>query len=166
MTDDAIRPHDAGETAAPRLRVARQADAKLLFDWVNRPDSLAVKFDTQGPIPWETHAAWLAARLVDPDTGLWIIEQQGQPVGQVRFERREAGLEVDIFVTPEARGRGVALRMLAAAARSCAGRWPGLPLVARIKTGNVASERLFAAAGFVLAERRDDHAVYLLARAG
>ena len=155
-------PAQAGaEGVALRLRAAREGDARLLFAWVNRPDSLAAKLATEAAISWETHQSWLAARLADPSSALWIAEQDGRPVGQVRVERRERGLEVDIFVSAEARGRGVARRLLARAARACAERWPGLPLVARVKTGNLASERLFLAAGYALAEQRDDHRVYL-----
>jgi RimJ/RimL family protein N-acetyltransferase len=149
------------EGLALRLRAVHEGDARLLFAWVNRPDSLAAKLETDAAIPWETHQSWLAARLADPGSALWIAEQDGRPVGQVRVERREIGLEVDIFVTAEARGRGLARCMLARAARACADRWPGLPLVARVKTGNLASERLFLAAGYALARQRDDHRVYV-----
>lgn len=145
-----------------RLRPAGQGDARLLFEWVNRPESLEWKLETGAPIPWETHAAWFAARLDDPDSELWIAENEGRPLGQVRAQLGERGLEIDIYVTPEARRRGRARDMLAFAARECGRRWPGVSLVALIMTGNLASQQLFAAAGYALAERRDDHLVYLL----
>jgi RimJ/RimL family protein N-acetyltransferase len=144
-----------------KLRPASDEDARLLFEWVNRAESLELKLETGAAIPWETHAAWFAARLADPGTGLWIAEHDGAPQGQVRAQLRERGLEIDIYVTPEARRQGRGREMLAFAAEACAARWPGTPLVARIKTENLASQRLFAAAGYALAERQDDHLVYL-----
>lgn len=145
-----------------RLRGAGAADARLLFDWVNRPESLATKLKTTGPIAWEVHQAWLAERLADPGSGLWIAELAGAPVGQARVERRGEALEVDIFVVPAARGRSLGRRILALLREECARRWPGLPLVARVRPHNLASVRLFAAAGYREKEVRDDHLVFVL----
>lgn len=145
-----------------KLRPVRDSDARLMFDWVNSPESLAGKLETRDPIPWETHAKWFAARLADPDTRLWMAESDNRAVGQVRVQRTRTGLEIDVFVAAECRRRGLGRRMLAAAAAECAAHWPGLPLVAKVKLDNVASQRLFAAAGYALGQRKEDHLVYIL----
>jgi spore coat polysaccharide biosynthesis protein SpsF len=151
----------AGPAAAVSLRPARAADAKLLHEWVNRPESLAAKLKTTQAIPWERHLQWFESRLASPSCGIWIAESGGRPVGQVRAERDgESRFAVDIFVIPEARGTGVALAMLEALAAACAQRWPGAPLVARIKPDNWASRRLFAKAGYGGMTVNPDHLIF------
>jgi spore coat polysaccharide biosynthesis protein SpsF len=147
--------------AAPpvALRAARAADSGLLFEWVNRPDSLAASFKTAAPVPRDTHEAWFAARLADAATGIWIAERAGAPVGQVRLQRRGASLEVSIYVDAAARGGGMAARMLDLVRAEAARRWHGLGLVARIKPDNAASRRLFTRAGYGRMVVERDHIV-------
>jgi L-amino acid N-acyltransferase YncA len=130
------------------LRPATAADVDLLFDWVNRPDSLAAKLQTDAPVARDTHDDWFARRLADTDTAIWIAEQEGRPVGQVRLQLRTNALEVDIYVIPAARRAGTARKMLCAAAKASRQRWPDIPLRALVRHENAASLRLFQSAGF------------------
>lgn len=138
-------------TGAPTIamRPVAPADARLLFDWVNRSDSLARKLNTCAPIVWEDHRRWLAERLDDPETAIWIAECDGDPVGQVRMMGEPGGLVIDIYVVAPARGRGVARAMLAQACAMAGERWPGRTVIARVRRDNDASLRLFAGAGFL-----------------
>ena len=136
-------------TVAIRLRPAAKADVDLLFDWVNRPEKRATALKTTGPIARETHEAWFAARLSNPDAAIWIaLDDNDNPVGQVRLEHRGGALEVDIYVEPAARGRGVATSMLDQLRAEAARRWPGVALIARVKPDNWPSRRLFVKAGY------------------
>ena len=149
-----------GKAYAIVLRRAGAADSELLFDWVNRPESLAAKLETREPITRETHERWFAARLDSPVTRIWIAERAGAPVGQVRAERdREGRVHVDVFVVPEARGAGLAFAMVDELVREVAATWPGATLVARVRVDNAASRRLFAKAGFEVTETHADHVV-------
>ncbi len=143
----------------PVLRKASQDDDRLLFDWVNHPDSLNGKLHTETEIDWDTHVGWLRKQLNDPDTAIWIAEVAEKPVGQVRVEKRQSGLEVDVFLAQEARGAGVACQMIEVAASECAGLWPEVPMIARVRPGNMPSRRLFARAGFGLARVMPDHLI-------
>ncbi len=132
-----------------RLRPAGREDVDLLFDWVNRPEKLATALRTTAPIPRDEHEAWFVARLADPDAGIWIaLDATGAPVGQARLERRDNALEVDLFVVPAWRELGAASVILDAARGEAARRWPGLPLVARIRPDNWPSRRAFVKAGY------------------
>ena len=152
--------------AAVAMRAAVASDASTLFEWVNRPDSLAAKLRTPEPVTWERHRAWLRARLHDGDTRIWIAEIDGRPIGQVRVQRGQVGTEVDIFVEAGARNLGIGRDLLAWLARRCGAEWPGTALIARVKPANRASRRLFAAAGYEMAEAREDHLVYRLVPEG
>ena len=151
---------------AIRLRPVSLADADLLFDWVNRPDSLASKLRTKGPVSRSTHDKWLAARLADPDCFIWVVERDGRPAGQVRLEggsgEYSGKYEVDIYIDAEVRGRGSATAGLRSALTELATVRPGARAVARIRPGNQASRRLFARLGFTVVEQLSDHIVCML----
>lgn len=142
-----------------RLRAAVADDARLLFDWVNRPETLANKLRTRGPIGWDDHVSWLGNKLARDDVLIRIIEDPTGPVGQVRLERRDGAFEIDVFVLPDRRGRQVARRALSGVLAEAAGRWPDGMALARILQDNTASLALFRACGFRPADSTDDHHV-------
>jgi len=148
------------ETAAIQLRPAQSTDTDLLFAWVNSPDKRAVALKTTGRVARETHDAWFAARLASPQAGIWIAENGGRPVGQARLEQKDGALEVDIYVDGNARERGVGTAILDALRLEAARRWPGVPLLARIKADNMASRRLFAKAGYGRVVVAPDHLIF------
>lgn len=142
------------------LRPATENDMALLFDWVNRSDSLDNKLATLEPISWTRHQAWFRERLADTDTALWMVGRQGEIIGQVRLQRRAGRLEVDIYIVAAARGTGVGETSLAKAAQVARQRWPGVALLARVKPANLASRRLFLAAGYTLVGDAAEQVVY------
>jgi RimJ/RimL family protein N-acetyltransferase len=135
-----------------RIRPVTDQDARLLWEWVNEPGARASAFRSD-PIPWEEHLAWFGRKAADRRCRMYVIEADGRPAGQVRFDIDDAGqAEVDISIAADCRGRGYgaeALRL--ACARVLADGQP-TKVVAHIKPHNVASARAFARAGFV-AER-------------
>jgi RimJ/RimL family protein N-acetyltransferase len=139
----------AGPPGELRLRPARPDDARRLLEWANDPATRAASFGRE-PIAWQAHVAWLAAVLADPDRRLWIAEEAGGPVGQLRVDRTPGGVgTVSIGLAPAARGRGLGsavLRMgVAAAVRELGiGRARAVVMAA-----NPPSRRLFEGAGFV-----------------
>lgn len=136
------------------LRPATSSDRDRLFRWANDPDTRTASFNT-GPIAWDTHVAWFARRLADPDTRIFIAEVDGTPVGQVRFQRDAAEWEISIVVAPDARGKGFAVEMIRGGTALVDGK-----VIAKIKTDNTRSIRAFSAAGYELAESRDGEVVY------
>jgi len=131
------------------LRPAHSDDAGRLFAWANDPATRAASFDRE-PIPWQAHVSWLAAVLGDQDRRLWIAEEAGVPVGQLRFDRTPDGIGVvSIGLAPGVRRRGLGrtvLRMgLAAAVRELGIRRAR----AVVLPTNLPSRRLFEGAGFV-----------------
>jgi RimJ/RimL family protein N-acetyltransferase len=107
-------------TVHVRLRPATLGDASLLLDWRNDP--VAVRFSvTRRTVEPGEHLVWLAARLADPGTRLWIAEedgvpagQDGVPAGQVRVDLEGGTGTVSIAVAPDRRGRGVGSAILRA----------------------------------------------------
>lgn len=120
------------------LRPATQDDSRTLYkwrnDWLTRANSINTEI-----VPWEGHTKWFAASLANPARQLMIAEVDGVAVGMVRIDDGE---ELSWTVGPEFRGKGYAKEMVSAAA------FPGA--IAKIKAGNIASQKVAAAAGFTL----------------
>jgi RimJ/RimL family protein N-acetyltransferase len=141
VTDDAGRY---------QLRPAVAADSERLWRWANDPEVRARSFHPE-PIPFESHARWYAAILRSAVARIWILEDAGQPVGQVRYERRNANeTEVGISVAADHRGRGHATRLLVESAPLACRDLGSHILVAHILHDNDGSLRAFIKAGYHL----------------
>ncbi|MHB1244191.1 MAG: GNAT family N-acetyltransferase [Gaiellaceae bacterium] len=130
-----------------RLRPATMADAELLLSWRNDPATRAASFN-EGEVSLEAHVRWLAGKLDAPECALLIVEDSGQPVGQVRLEREGDAAEIHIALAPAARGRSIGRRALHAAVALAPGLLDVRTVAARVKQDNEASLRAFEAAGF------------------
>jgi RimJ/RimL family protein N-acetyltransferase len=137
------------------VRPATSGDAEMLLEWANDPITRRNSFHVD-PIDSVTHRRWLAERLASPTTRILIGLEDDRPIGQIRLEGERDGIvEVGISVAPEARGRGVGVRLLAVgidAGRRDARLNAGV-FIARIRSENATSLRLFEAAGFRLRSR-------------
>jgi RimJ/RimL family protein N-acetyltransferase len=130
------------------LRPAGPDDARRLLDWANDPATRAASFDRE-PISWSTHVAWLASVLGDAARRLWIAEEAGTPVGQVRVDRLAGGVgEVSIALAPGARGRGLGRDVLRLGVAAAADQLGIRRVRAVVLASNVPSLRLFEGAGF------------------
>lgn len=90
-----------------RLRKVREGDCQMLWEWANDPTVRAASFSSE-PIPWEVHALWFQSQLENPDCLFYIaLDGQGRPIGQVRFEIDQSGLEAEISVSIERSKRGL-----------------------------------------------------------
>jgi RimJ/RimL family protein N-acetyltransferase len=142
------------------LRPAESSDEARLLEWRNESTTRAASLSTD-EVSAEDHHRWLLHKLKDPDSVLFIVHVDSEPIGQVRLERIEPELaEVSIGLTPDARGRGVGREVLRLAAESASELLGVAALSALVKPDNVASLRSFEAAGFT-EFRRDEQIVEL-----
>jgi RimJ/RimL family protein N-acetyltransferase len=144
---------DAVRSEELTLRAAGEEDRDRLRAWRNDP-AVRRASRSAAAIPPEEHAAWLARRLADPDTRIFVIEHLGEPGGMVRVERVAAQRgEIHVALAAELRGRGHAARALRTAAER-ASRDLALGVVeAHVRADNAPSRRAFARAGFTEAGR-------------
>lgn len=142
------------EPASDGLRVRRATadDARLYFDWANDPAVRQNAVQTE-PIEWAGHVGWFTRRLADPGTYLYVLEQDGTPVGQVRIEfdadqPTQPGL-IDYSVDAAWRGRGLGTALLHRALRQLRQERPGQwQVIGQVKPHNQASARVFERLGF------------------
>jgi UDP-2,4-diacetamido-2,4,6-trideoxy-beta-L-altropyranose hydrolase len=145
------------ELAAGQHYIIRRAtadDAALYFEWANDP---AVRQNAihPEPIAWENHVAWLARRLQDVDSYLYILTTaDGVPVGQVRteFDGLEQPGIIDYSLPPSYRGKGLGPLLLRRALQRLRHERPALAgssVVGQVKASNIASARVFERLRFV-----------------
>lgn len=127
------------------IRGATINDADILFDWINDSETRENSFNS-GTIDWNDHIQWLKIKLDDPASKIYILKYNEIPVGVVRFEINETTI-IGITVAPDHRGMGLGAEILKTA---CNTFWENHAdsILAYIKKGNVASQRVFEKSGF------------------
>ena len=127
------------------LRDVEVKDEELIFEWANDTLTRSMSFSST-QISWGDHQSWFQKRLMDPASLFYIAENQGRPVGQVRFEQEGDEVLVSLTVAPEERGKGYASRIISSGVVRA-----GLSeVVAYIKPENARSVRAFERAGYGL----------------
>lgn len=135
-----------------RIRPVTSADADLLLAWRNDPTSRAASRNTNVVDPSE-HEAWMTTALQQSDALLVIAEDDdGAPVGHVRFMPGADGYEVSIVLAPAQRGKGQGRAVLQAAQEIFFATHPDHTVRAFVRVENIASHRMFHAAGYVLTD--------------
>lgn len=136
-------------TTAPRftLRPHNDSDRQRLFDWRNDPTAFTVSV-TARPVAWTEHVAWFG-RLADAKRHLLLmVEDGGETIGWVRFDRQDEQAAVSIMLQPDRTGRGLGTAVLRAGTDAAFARWPIGRIVALILKSNRPSLSAFAKAGF------------------
>ena len=131
------------------LRLATHADARLLWEWANDPVTRQASFSTSW-IAWEDHLSWLGALLASPTSLLLVgVDDDGGPIGQIRFERSGTVAQVHVSVAPGRRGQGYGATLVRVGAARAFAHWSDVrEIVGLVKVDNTLSARAFQAAGF------------------
>jgi UDP-2,4-diacetamido-2,4,6-trideoxy-beta-L-altropyranose hydrolase len=131
-----------------RLRLVRESDLRLLFEWVEDPVARAASFHSAA-ISWEEHARWFAERLQDQHSVIYIGENAvEEPVGVVRFQIKDDSAVLSVNVAKESRGKGWGRELIAFSTRSLVRTRAVRRVDAFVKPDNRASVHLFEASGF------------------
>ncbi|MEP6916996.1 MAG: GNAT family N-acetyltransferase [Acidobacteriota bacterium] len=134
--------------AAITLRRARSDDAERLLQWRNDPQTRRWYLQ-RARVPRRDHEGWLSLKLADRACRIYIVEERGTPVGQLRVERIAPGAaEVSLSVDAAARGRAIGSAMLERAAAAARRELRARKLLAHVRPENVPSAVAFLKAGF------------------
>jgi RimJ/RimL family protein N-acetyltransferase len=89
-----------------QIREVNSEDCALLFTWVNE-DGVRVNSIQSNFITWENHVRWFSEKLLSVNTKIFILEQGGVAVGQVRFDKDDKDYWViDYSIDPNFRSKG------------------------------------------------------------
>lgn len=137
------------QTSPICLRPVSYSDIELLWEWANDPVTRQNSFDS-AKIPWEEHSAWCQKKLAAADCRLWIASNGGNaPVGCVRFDCKESEVTISLTVAPSARGKGYGTKIIQQACDRLFAESQFHLVHAYIKPENIASVKVFEAAGFL-----------------
>jgi len=129
------------------LRPIAMSDAARLYEWAMDPETRAQSFRS-GTFDFESHCRWLTKRLTSPDWMGLVAEDNGGPVGMIRFDRQGDRATLSFAVAPESRGKGYGTAVLAAGAAYALKNGFAAKVRGIVKLSNTASLRCFIKAGF------------------
>ncbi len=131
------------------LVAAGAGDARTVYELRNDP--FTVRYSGSGrPVAWEEHARWFADRVARPaDHRLYLVRCNGETIGVLRFERRDARTAgISIYLAEQAVGRGIGTDVIRAGCDLIFRHWSVGSVEAEVIAGNERSVRAFRKAGF------------------
>jgi UDP-2,4-diacetamido-2,4,6-trideoxy-beta-L-altropyranose hydrolase len=139
------------------LRGILPQDASILLAWRNDPETRRNSINT-GEISWKEHVRWFEEVMHHHHEQISIAELDSIPVGVIRFSWNEHNNSCDVSFTvaSEYRGRGVGLRMVQQAIEGLR----STRILARVKSSNFASRRIFERLGFIVIDTQGELLFY------
>ena len=88
-----------------RIRLAKKSDIWLLYNWVNKIDSIKNKLITNKKISKTDHKLWYENSFKNKNRYIWVIESKDIAIGQLRFDINEYEklCFIDIYIDKEHR---------------------------------------------------------------
>lgn len=149
------------------LRPAEAEDAEILLRWRNLPSIVALS-STQRPVTTEEHAFWYADTLNGGKRRLFIVTENAEPIGQVRFDFLSGSeAEISVYLMGVKTGKGLGV---IAIKQACAVLFRGEQLqrvVAHVRRENKFSISAFRKCGFTpdpYGVQRSGHSRFVLNR--
>ena len=136
-------PSDESELT---VRLAKPDDCVEFFNWAN---DLAVREQSlsTSTIQWIDHKRWFFEKISSRSSEMYVMEADGLPVGQVRFEKSAAVAEINYSLDIIVRNRHWASFMLEMAMKVF-GQKCSSALRALVKSSNQKSSAVFKQLGF------------------
>jgi UDP-2,4-diacetamido-2,4,6-trideoxy-beta-L-altropyranose hydrolase len=143
------------------MRPVTMSDSEILFEWRNDPTTYQYCLSSK-EVKWEDHLNWLDKVIASDDVFLFIIDDNGRPVGQVRFNVYGDRAEISITIGAKFRGKGLGSKAISHAIYEFLGNNSNIEsITARIRHENKASIDMFQKLGFSV-ENQDDELIYMV----
>lgn len=138
------------------LRAVDVDDSDLLLSWRNKPEIVALGALNR-EVSKAEHERWFAGKLASHDSMIWIVQNDGLPIGQVRFDSVNSREKViSIFLLSEYIGCGFGSAALKQSCNLAFGHWHSLKIIrADILKNNARSIGVFERCGFI--RRKGEH---------
>lgn len=139
-----------------KLRDINKSDCKFLYGWRNHPIARAASIITE-EIPYEDHVKWFEGSMKNPKRKIYIaIDDEGNRIGQIRFDEEDSDAIVSVTVDPEKYGKGIGTKIIEEGTKKYLCEHPTKKIKAEVKKDNPASVRAFEKAGYKLAKKGQD----------
>jgi len=134
------------------FRLATIDDTELYFKWANEKSTRQQSFNSE-PIPFQQHCNWFIAKLNSDACKLYIMEYQGTPVGQIRFDIKNKNAKISYALDVNYRGKGLGRLLLKGGVRRMKKDLPQITqIVGYVKPENLASVNVFQKLNFIKAK--------------
>lgn len=144
------------------LRKVCKNDRDLLFEWVNEQAVRNASF-TQAKITKFDHLKWFERVIASTEIHIYIMEIDGIPIGQIRFEQstNRDTIEIDYSISKNFRGKGLGKEIIK---RGMEKHWlqdqHEADYVAKVKPENIASQKSFLNAGFTICDETNHMIIF------
>lgn len=147
LTDKAIEHGGLG------LRPVSEKDEEMLFKWRNLDEIIHLSVSRKA-VRRSEHRAWFQSALTGEKMVLFIITSGEEPVGQLRFDRKDStSAVITIYLLAGARGQGHGPRLIGEGCELIKQSWPEIERIfAIIRETNQPSLKAFGRAGFIAAD--------------
>lgn len=139
------------------LRKVTASDMEQLYHWRNDPDVRKWSFHTE-EITLVEHRKWFQITMDRDDVEIFILEEEGQPVGQIRLTYWYDELVIGYSIDRNCRGRHLGQRIVEMMEETLRQdeslRKDGEYFVAYVQKENVVSRRVFQVLGYSEEEQR------------
>lgn len=133
------------------LRKTVREDAALLYRWRNDAAARANSFHTE-EIPYDVHVRWLDDVLSDTAQSLYVLCEDGVPVGQARLCAEDGVGTISYSIDAAYRAQGYGRALLTLLENLCAAGGTVRALRGCVKRKNIASQMIFETLGYMRAE--------------
>ena len=126
------------------------------FQWANDP-FVRQNAINQEQIKLSDHRGWFQNRLKSAETYMYVLEQNGEPVGQVRFDKKETDAIISYSLDNKFRGKGLGKKILDLGIEAFEKEAsPDISrLVGWVKLSNPASNKIFHKIEFSIEEEKE-----------
>jgi RimJ/RimL family protein N-acetyltransferase len=144
------------------IRLATDMDKEIIFEWANDPIVRMASFN-RTDIPWEIHEEWFNQKMKSPSSHIYILEVNGKPAGQVRFDASgdEKEFTINYSIGADFRGLGLGERILRLGLTAHCCTYEGeATYLALVKPENLSSVSCFRKLGFGMKEETADRIAF------
>lgn len=129
-----------------QLRRVNNGDRQLLYEWATDKTVRENSF-CMGEISVSEHIAWFEKHMMKEQCDMFILEFNGEPIGQARIDWVGEKGEISYSIAVGYRGQGHGAKLLQMVENKLAGR--GMWLSAKVKKENIASCLIFENLGYM-----------------
>ncbi len=134
------------------VRDAQEQDLLLCYNWANDLEVRSQSYNSE-TIPLSQHEVWFKKKIYDVQSKFYIVELNMEPMGQVRFEKKDDEFVLSYLIAPQMRGKGLGVYLLNKAIEQLLSDSKDVKIISGyVKNKNTASLRVFEKAGFDLSE--------------
>jgi RimJ/RimL family protein N-acetyltransferase len=130
------------------IRKVNEQDLDRCYEWVNDPQVRAQSYN-QSSISLQEHTAWFRNKLNDSNSYFYILELNGEPVAQIRFQVSGNEAVLGYLASDQIRSKGLGTTILSKGVDAFTKDYSkAIQIIGFVKKTNIPSQRSFERLAF------------------